>query len=264
VYSKGADVDALRDSAGRMAAYGRDVDQVLARSRHAVSVVRRAWAGPDLGHVLERWRRVEDDLTRISNRFGDLSRRLEHNADAQQRSSAGHGASGSGGHGSHGSGGTHGTHGSGGNHGPGGGGHGAGSGNHGGGSGASGGSGAGHGGPAEVTFVAGAEHASGHTDGHLAGHGSFVAEGGWHGVLAPWAPHVWGPDGGRPLVGAAEWQAPHPGVGMGWGHVVGAGWQEAGPAHDVAWPSWAPAGWAPFTPAFVSALAAHQIGLPVR
>ncbi|WP_323100860.1 hypothetical protein [Intrasporangium sp. YIM S08009] len=243
MYSKGADVDALRDSAGRMAAYGRDVDQVLARSRHAVSVVRRAWAGPDLGHVLERWRRVEDDLTRISSRFGDLSRRLEHNADAQQRSSAGHGGSGSGGHGSHGSGGHHGS---------GAGGHAGGSGGHGGGSGGSGGSG-GHG-----------AQGPGHAGGHPAGHGAFEAEAGWHSALAPWLPHVWGPDDGRPLVGAAQWQAPHPGAGMGWGHVVGAGWHEAGPVSGAAWQPFAPAGWAPFTPAFVPALAAHQLGLPIR
>jgi uncharacterized protein YukE len=175
VYSKGADVDALRDSAGRMASFGREVDQVLARGRHAVSVVQRAWAGPDLGPVLERWRRVEADLTRIGDRFGDLSRRLEHNADAQQRSSAGHGGAG----------------------------------------------------------------------GHGSGHGGSGGS-------------------GRPLVGATQWRAPHPGAGMGWGQVVGAGGQQAGPARGAARQAFAPAGWAPLTPAFVPALAAHRIGLPTR
>ncbi|WP_076259632.1 WXG100 family type VII secretion target [Intrasporangium flavum] len=255
MYSKGADVDALRDSAGRMAAYGRDVDQVLARSRHAVAVVRRAWAGPDLGHVLERWRRVEADLTRISGRFGDLSRRLEHNADAQQRSSAGHGGPSFGGHGPGGSGG------SGGHHGTDAGGHGGGSGS----SGDSGGSGGrGGGASGEATFVAGPVHGSNHPGGHGGGHGSFVAEAGWHDVLGPWLPHVWGPDDGRPLVGAAQWQAPHPGPGMGWGQLVGSGWHEAGTGHGPGWQSFAPAGWAPLTPASVPALAAHQLGLPIR
>lgn len=235
MYSKGADVDALRDSAGRMAAYGRDVDQVLARSRHAVSVVRRAWAGPDLGQVLERWRRVEADLTRISGRFGDLSRRLEHHADAQQRSSAGHGGQALGGHG---------------------------------GSGHSGHGGSGHGGSGHGGSSSGGSGGPGAHGGQVAGHGggrdSVVADAGWHAVLAPWLPHVWGPDGGRPLVGAAQWQGSHPGAGMAWGQLVGTGWHGAGTMPGGAWQSSAPVEWAPFAPASVPALAAHQLGLPVR
>lgn len=229
MYSKGADVDALRDSAGRMAAYGRDVDQVLARSRHAVSVVRRAWAGPDLGQVLERWRRVEADLTRISGRFGDLSRRLEHHADAQQRSSAGHGGQALGGHG---------------------------------GSGHSGHGGSGHGGSSSGGSGGPGAH-GGQVAGHGGGRDSVVADAGWHAVLAPWLPHVWGPDGGRPLVGAAQWQGSHPGAGMAWGQLVGTGWHGAGTMPGGAWQSSAPVEWAPFAPASVP-LAAHQLGLPVR
>jgi len=87
VFSKGADVDALRDSAGRMATFGREVDVVRARGQRAVSTMQRAWQGADLHHLVERWRRVEHDLTRISTEFDRLSRRLHDNADLQQRSS---------------------------------------------------------------------------------------------------------------------------------------------------------------------------------
>src|SRR5690242_11361538 len=91
VYSKGADVDALRDSAGRMASFGNEVDVVRAHGRRAVSTMQRAWQGPDLQHLLERWRRVEHDLVRISADFDRLSRRLHDNADLQHRSSGGPG-----------------------------------------------------------------------------------------------------------------------------------------------------------------------------
>jgi uncharacterized protein YukE len=87
VFSKGADVDALRDSAGRMASFGREVDVVRARGQRAVSTMQRAWQGPDLQHLVERWRRVEHDLTRISSELDGLSRRLHENADLQHRSS---------------------------------------------------------------------------------------------------------------------------------------------------------------------------------
>ncbi len=87
MFSKGADVDALRDSAGRMASFGREVDVVRARGQRAVSTMQRAWQGPDLQHLVERWRRVEHDLTRISTEFDRLSRRLHDNADLQHRSS---------------------------------------------------------------------------------------------------------------------------------------------------------------------------------
>ena len=91
MYSKGADVDALRDSAGRMASFGNEVDVVRAHGRRAVSTMQRAWQGPDLQHLLERWRRVEHDLVRISADFDRLSRRLHDNADLQHRSSGGPG-----------------------------------------------------------------------------------------------------------------------------------------------------------------------------
>ncbi|WP_028785710.1 hypothetical protein [Terracoccus sp. 273MFTsu3.1] len=87
MFSKGADVDALRDSAGRMASFGREVDVVRARGQRAVSTMQGAWHGPDLQHLVERWRRVEHDLTRISTEFDRLSRRLHDNADLQHRSS---------------------------------------------------------------------------------------------------------------------------------------------------------------------------------
>lgn len=87
MFSKGADVDALRDSAGRMASFGREVDVVRARGQRAVSTMERAWQGPDLQHLLERWRRVEHDLTRISAELDGLARRLHDNADLQHRSS---------------------------------------------------------------------------------------------------------------------------------------------------------------------------------
>jgi len=89
VFSKGADVDALRDSAGRMASFGREVDVVRARGQRAVSTMQQAWQGPDLQHLVERWRRVEHDLTHISTEFDRLSRRLHDNADLQHRSSGG-------------------------------------------------------------------------------------------------------------------------------------------------------------------------------
>jgi len=87
VFSKGADVDALRDSAGRMTSFGREVDLVRAHGQRAVSAMQRAWQGPDLQHLVERWRRVEHDLHRISTEFDQLSRRLQDNADLQHRSS---------------------------------------------------------------------------------------------------------------------------------------------------------------------------------
>lgn len=87
MFSKGADVDALRDSAGRMASFGREVDVVRARGQRAVSTMQGAWQGPDLQHLVERWRRVEHDLHRISVDFDRLSRRLHDNADLQHRSS---------------------------------------------------------------------------------------------------------------------------------------------------------------------------------
>ena len=95
MFSKGADVDALRDSAGRMASFGREVDVVRARGQRAVSTMQRAWQGPDLQHLVERWRRVEHDLTRISTEFDRLSRRLHDNADLQHRSSGSSAAGGS-------------------------------------------------------------------------------------------------------------------------------------------------------------------------
>jgi uncharacterized protein YukE len=87
VFSKGADVDALRDSAGRMASFGNEIDVVRARGQRAVSTMQRVWQGPDLQHLVERWRRVEHDLMRISADFDRLSRRLHDNADLQHRSS---------------------------------------------------------------------------------------------------------------------------------------------------------------------------------
>lgn len=87
MFSKGADVDALRDSAGRMASFGREVDVVRAHGQRAVVTMQRAWQGPDLQHLVERWRRVEHDLHRISAEFDQLSRRLHDNADLQHRSS---------------------------------------------------------------------------------------------------------------------------------------------------------------------------------
>lgn len=87
MFSKGADVDGLRDSAGRMASFGREVDVVRAHGQRAVSTMQSAWRGPDLQHLLERWRRVEHDLQRISTDFDRLSRRLHDNADLQHRSS---------------------------------------------------------------------------------------------------------------------------------------------------------------------------------
>ena len=87
MFSKGADVDALRDSAGRMASFGDEIDVVRARGQRAVSTMQRVWQGPDLQHLLERWRRVEHDLVRISADFDRLSRRLQDNADLQHRSS---------------------------------------------------------------------------------------------------------------------------------------------------------------------------------
>jgi uncharacterized protein YukE len=87
VFSKGADVDALRDSAGRMTSFGREVDVVRAHGQRAVATMQRAWQGPDLQHLVERWRRVEHDLQRISTEFDQLSRRLRDNADLQHRSS---------------------------------------------------------------------------------------------------------------------------------------------------------------------------------
>ncbi|MHA3837495.1 hypothetical protein ACXR8F_17385 [Terrabacter sp. AAH1] len=87
MFSKGADVDALRDSAGRMASFGNEIDVVRARGQRAVSTMQRVWQGRDLQHLVERWRRVEHDLTRISADFDRLSRRLHDNADLQHRSS---------------------------------------------------------------------------------------------------------------------------------------------------------------------------------
>ncbi|MGO4599233.1 hypothetical protein [Terrabacter sp. 2RAF25] len=87
MFSKGADVDALRDSAWRMASFGNEIDVVRARGQRAVSTMQRAWQGPDLQHLVERWRRVEHDLARISADFDRLSRRLHDNADLQHRSS---------------------------------------------------------------------------------------------------------------------------------------------------------------------------------
>jgi uncharacterized protein YukE len=87
VFSKGADVDALRDSAGRMASFGREVDVVRARGQRAVSTMQCVWQGPDLQQLVERWRRVEHDLNRISSELDRLSRRLHDNADLQHRSS---------------------------------------------------------------------------------------------------------------------------------------------------------------------------------
>jgi uncharacterized protein YukE len=95
VFSKGADVDALRDSAGRMASFGREVDGVRANGQRAVSTMQRVWQGPDLQHLVERWRRVEHDLHRISTEFDQLSRRLHDNADLQHRSSGSAGGGGS-------------------------------------------------------------------------------------------------------------------------------------------------------------------------
>jgi hypothetical protein len=97
VFSKGADVDALRASAGRLASFGNELDVVRARGRRAVSTLQGVWQGPDLQHLVERWRRVEHDLARISADFDRLSLRLHDNADLQHRSSgatsqaAGHG-----------------------------------------------------------------------------------------------------------------------------------------------------------------------------
>jgi uncharacterized protein YukE len=87
VFSKGADVDALRASAGRMTSFGREVDVVRVHGQRAVSAMQRAWQGPDLQHLVEGWRRVEHDLHRISTEFDQLSRRLHDNADLQHRSS---------------------------------------------------------------------------------------------------------------------------------------------------------------------------------
>ena len=87
MFSKGADVDALRDSAARLASFGNEIDVVRARSRRAVSTLQRVWQGPDLQHVVERWRRVEHDLVRTSLELDRLSRRLHDNADLQHRSS---------------------------------------------------------------------------------------------------------------------------------------------------------------------------------
>jgi uncharacterized protein YukE len=87
VFSKGADVDALRASAARMTSFGREVDVVRVHGQRAVSTMQRAWQGPDLQHLVERWRRVEHDLHRISTEFDQLSRRLHDNADLQHRSS---------------------------------------------------------------------------------------------------------------------------------------------------------------------------------
>ncbi len=87
MFSKGADVDALRDSAGRMTSFGREVEVVRAHGQRAVATMQRAWQGPDLEHLVERWRRVEHDLQRISTEFDQLSRRLHDNADLQHRSS---------------------------------------------------------------------------------------------------------------------------------------------------------------------------------
>ena len=87
MFSKGADVDALRDSAGRLASFGNEIDVVRARSQRAVSTLQRVWQGPDLQHVVERWRRVEHDLVRLSVELDRLSRRLHDNADLQHRSS---------------------------------------------------------------------------------------------------------------------------------------------------------------------------------
>jgi uncharacterized protein YukE len=95
VFSKGADVDALRDSAGRMASFGREVDGVRAHGQRAVSTMQRVWRGPDLQQLVERWRRVEHDLHRISTEFDRLSRRLHDNADLQHRSSGSAGGAGS-------------------------------------------------------------------------------------------------------------------------------------------------------------------------
>ncbi len=87
MFSKGADVDALRASAARMTSFGREVDVVRVHGQRAVSAMQRAWQGPDLQHLVERWRRVEHDLHRISTEFDQLSRRLHDNADRQHRSS---------------------------------------------------------------------------------------------------------------------------------------------------------------------------------
>jgi hypothetical protein len=70
-----------------MTSFGREVEVVRVHGQRAVSTMQRAWQGPDLQHLVERWRRVEHDLHRISTEFDQLSRRLHDNADLQHRSS---------------------------------------------------------------------------------------------------------------------------------------------------------------------------------
>lgn len=227
VFSKGADVDALRDSAGRMAAYGREVDGVRLHGQRAVSTMQRAWQGPDLQHLLERWRRVEHDLHRISAELARLGQRLHDNADLQHRSS--------------------GTSAGGGSH-------------H-----VSGGAGVqplmGHGSAADAgqVMTSGAAHAVASSGLHAGVHEAAfaVSHGGRpHAAAIGWADALvgWGPDGGRPVVTAG---VPQPLHAMGWGHWIGS--THLGPAFAVVDPTHGPT-----LPAGVAAATAHHLGLPIR
>ncbi|WP_330476433.1 WXG100 family type VII secretion target [Terrabacter sp. C0L_2] len=237
MFSKGADVDALRDSAGRMAAYGREVDVVRLHGQRAVSTMQRAWQGPDLQHLVERWRRVEHDLHRISAELARLGQRLHDNADLQHRSS-GTSAGGGSHHASGGAGVQPLT------------GHG-------------GGGGAGHTGHAGTSGVAAAAvvvGAGGHGSvAHVGVHeAAFAVSNGGRPHVAPagWADALvgWGPDGGRPVVTAG---VPQPLHAMGWGQWIGS--THGGSAFAVVDPAHGP-----FVPAGVAAAAAHHLGLPIR
>lgn len=89
IFSKGADPEALEQSASRLAGYARDCESVATVAGQAVHTLKGQWGGGDLAHLLGRWPAVEHQLTSCSADLGALAEALRRNARLQGKASSG-------------------------------------------------------------------------------------------------------------------------------------------------------------------------------
>lgn len=93
MYTKGANVDALAQSATTLRIFTRDLGEVHEAARRAVSRIREAWDGPDFDRFAEDWRRSEHRIEVAKRDVQAMATRIDHNIDLQRKNSGGAGGS---------------------------------------------------------------------------------------------------------------------------------------------------------------------------
>ncbi|MEP6798548.1 MAG: C2 family cysteine protease [Lapillicoccus sp.] len=88
IFSKGADPEALHQSATRLGAYARECEAVRAAAGQAVGLLHGQWGGGDLDQLIGRWPSTEHQLTACSTHLTTLAEVLHRNARMQQTTSA--------------------------------------------------------------------------------------------------------------------------------------------------------------------------------